>query len=342
MSTTETTVYRSYVGEISSEEIHEALASAFPDAAAIFQLDDAEALPETIIDIDPAVNPGRIADSLVRIPECEMLRRCNPLVLTNPPFCHRNILQSKDPELYQTVITAGYHDVYEYAIRRILDQLGDCPIIAILPENFVSGRVGRLRRELYRRIHAVQIHTTSTCRDTDQPTVCVYLTPETIQRTDIWLDDRMVGDLWIGPDGVRPQLPAARGLVDLGLKAGQPAAMQAAGLLLESVDGGSPSNRVRVGRVWERFPGERLYWGSRRDRSFVQVVPLVELSADEVDSLVWKFNKWVDKWREKTFGLGLTSFRENKNGFRRKRIDWTTARRVLDALFGRLVATRQT
>ncbi len=65
----------------------------------------------------------------------------------------------------------------------------------------------------------------------------------------------------------------------------------------------------------------------------MQVVPRVSLSERQSRLFIKAFNRWVDDWRAKTHGLGLTSFRSNTDsGFRRKRIDWKLARLVINRL----------
>ena len=289
------------------------------------------------VDNDPAMKPDWVADSIEEIPEKEMLSMSNLLVLTNPPFCYRAVLKKQNVELYQKVTEAGYFDLYELCLKRVIEQLHFPPIMSIVPENFVSGRQGRLRREIYDHVAAVQVHTKNTCADTGQPTVLIYITPEKITSTDLWIDSDRVDTIVIGPDGLRPSFPRPRGLVDLGLKSGQSTAMRDAGLLLQSIDGGSEANRIRVLRVWRRFPGQRHYEGSSRDRTFVQIVPRVELTEGQIELLIERFNDWVDSWRADTYGFGLTSFRENVRGFRRKRLDWGTARMALDSMVGTIV-----
>ncbi len=73
--------------------------------------------PTLSIDIDPNVQPDIVADSFASIPKHD-----DAVIITNPPFCGRNILQKANPQLHQTVIAAGYSDLYEYALRRVIDQ----------------------------------------------------------------------------------------------------------------------------------------------------------------------------------------------------------------------------
>lgn len=294
------------------------------------------------VDIDPAVKPEWVADSLDDIPNHEMLNLEDVLVLTNPPFMYRAVLQKCNPELYQKVADGGFYDLYELCISRVIEQLPFAEIMTILPENFISGRQGRLRREIYNRIRAIQIHSETTCEDTGQPTVLVYILPEAITgAADVWIDDRLVGQITVGPDGVRPDFPAPRGLVELGLKPGQSETMRDARLLLRALDA-SESNRIRLMRLpeWEHYAGERWYEGKGSgDRSFKQIVPLVELADEQIELLIARFNEWVESWRTESFGLGLTSFRENSGGFRRKRLDFGTARLALDAIIASIVET---
>src|SRR4051812_34439288 len=67
------------------------------------------------IDIDALPSPDLVLNSfhdLPYIPDCA--------VITNPPYAYRHILQQKDVELYKQVINAGYVDLYEFSIHRII------------------------------------------------------------------------------------------------------------------------------------------------------------------------------------------------------------------------------
>ena len=223
-------------------------------------------------------------------------------------------------------------DLYEYAIRRVLDQLRFPPTFAMVPENFIASRTTRLRRELYRHIVAIQIHSTSTCQDTSQPTILVYLNPQPVEATDLWIDKRYEDTFEVHPNGLRPKLADKGNFVDLGFKEGQTEEQRDTSILLQSTDGGSEENRIKLVRVPEKF-GTKHYPGKSTDRAYVQVVPRVPLSERQCRLLIKAFNRWTDDWRAKTHGLGLTSFRSNTtSGFRRKRMDWKLARLVINRL----------
>lgn len=282
------------------------------------------------IDIDPTVQPDIVADSFKALPA--KLSQLECVVITNPPYSHRHILQEEDPRLYDTVVEAGYVDLYEYSLRRIIDQLGFPPTFAMVPENFIASRTTRLRRELCQHIVAIQIHSTSTCRNTQQPTILAYLSPQPVESTDLWLDDRHEGTIEVHPDGLRPKLRDMGNYVDFGFKEGQTDEQRDTSILLQSTDGGTEKNRIKLMPVREKF-GTKHYPGKSTDRAYVQVVPRIPLSERQSRLLIRAFNRWVDDWRAKTHGLGLTSFRSNTGlGFRRKRIDWKLARLVINRL----------
>lgn len=278
------------------------------------------------VDIDPDVQPDLVSNSFEYIPKF-----MNALVITNPPYSHRHVLQKQDPVLYELVTAAGYTDLYEFAIRRVVDQLGLVPVFALLPENFIASRTTKLRGELCGRIRAVQVHSVSTCEDTDQPTVMVYLSPEEVGATDLWVDGERRGEVLIGVDGFRPNLPVCANVVDFGMKPGQSVECLDTSILLQATDGGSPQNRIKLLRVFERF-GSRHFHNKVSDRAYIQVVPHFLLSEGQIGVLIREFNQWVDGWRESTHGLGLTSFRGNVGGFRRKRLDFKLARQVINWL----------
>lgn len=288
------------------------------------------------IDVDPSVKPDIVADSLRILPA---VGDC--VIVTNPPYSYQHVLQRENPGLFDVVKSAGYVDLYEYAIRRIIDQTNFCPIYAILPENFIASRQSHLRRELYNHIEVVQIHTRSLCADTDQPTVFVKLSPNKIGSTDLWIDDVRTATIVITADGLQPTLkPTKLDYIDFGMKAGQTEEQRDTSILLKATDGGSPNNRIRLMSVAEQFPGNTHFLNKISDRAHIQIVPKlwVSLTDKQIDLLKLSFNRWVDGWRANTYGLGLTSFRSNPDGFRRKRIDFKLARLVINNLIEQLLS----
>lgn len=295
----------------------------FAGAGHLLRLFDASTLA---IDVDPAVEPDLVCDSFEKLP-----RIGDTLIITNPPYCHRHILQKQNPRLYEQVISTGYTDLYEYAIRRIFDQMGPVPMFALLPENFIASRTTKLRGELCDRIKAVQIHSTSTCTDTGQPTIMVYITPETVSSTELWIDAEYKTEIVIGADGFRPSLPQCKNRVDFGRKPGQSQECLRTNILLQATDGGA-NNRIKLLHV-----SERNYKSKTTDRSYTQVVPHSPLTVGQISLLISGFNQWVEQWRESTYGLGLTSFRNNTSGgFRRKRLDFKLARSVINWIIERI------
>lgn len=287
------------------------------------------------VDIDPDVKPDLVRDSFKDIPRFE-----NALVITNPPYCYRHILQKQNRPLYERVVAAGYTDLYEYAIRRVLDQMGPVPIFTLLPENFIASRTTRLRGELCKHIKAVQIHTTTTCNHTAQPTIMVHITPETVSSTDLWLDVEFKKQIVIGAKGFRPDFAPNGNHVDFGRKPGQSKECLDTSILLQATDGGV-NNRIKLLRVYERLPTKR-YPSKSTDRSYVQVVPHSPMTEGQVSLLITGFNMWVEKWRESTHGLGMTSFHNNTScGFRRKRLDFKLARQVINGIIERITSLRR-
>lgn len=287
--------------------------------------------PTLAIDIDPDVEPDVVGNSFERIPRFD-----NALIVTNPPYCHRHVLQKQDPELYARVVAAGYTDLYEYALRRVIDQLWPVPIFTLLPENFIASRTTKLRGELYQHIKAVQIHTTTTCNDTGQPTVMVYLTPDEVQQADLWIDHKRKTEIVINKNGFRPNIRPHGNHVDFGLRANQSEECRDTSILLQAVDGGSEKNRIKLMRVYERYQTRH---SAEKTRTYVQVVPHFPLTKRQIRLLIKCFNRWVDNWRESTHGLGLTSFRNNtSSGFRRKRLDFKLARDVINRIIELIIA----
>jgi len=284
----------------------------------------------TAIDIDPDVKPDIIANSFTSIPK----QSDETIIITNPPYSHRHILQKQDQRHYKIVTEAGYTDLYEYAIKRVIDQCQNLHMFALIPENFIASRTVKLRAEIYKRIRAIQIHELSTCQDTDQPTIMIYLAPTECNQTDLWLSATRIGAIKIKPDGFRPTIQCRNNYVEFGIKEGQSQKCRDNSILLQATDGGTPDNRIKLMRVSDHFKGMKHFINKISDRAYIQIVPHKVMTEDQINILIIYFNKWVDNWRKSTHGLGLTSFRSNvaRNGinFRRKRIDFKLARLIIN------------
>ena len=170
------------------------------------------------------------------------------------------------------------------------------------------------------------------------------MTPEKISSTDLWIDDVRTAVTIITENGLQPKLkPTKNDYVDFGMKDGQTQEQRDTSILLKATDGGSPNNRIRLMSVSEQFPGKIHFLNKISDRAHIQIVPKswVLLTSNQIRLLKLAFNKWVDDWRDSTHGLGLTSFRGNTDGFRRKRIDFKLAHLVLNNLIEKLLISDQ-
>jgi len=157
----------------------------------------------------------------------------------------------------------------------------------------------------------------------------VYLSPETVETTDLWLDDQFKEKVVINKNGFRPDLPQCENCVNFGMKPDQSQECLDTSILLQATDGGSEQNRIKLMRVYERFDS-RHFHNKISDRAYIQIVPHFPMTEEQIQTLITEFNQWVDDWRESTHGLGLTSFRGNIGGFRRKRLDFKLARQVIN------------
>ena len=288
--------------------------------------------PTISIDIDPKLNPDVVADSFASLPP---IKDC--AVITNPPYAYRHILQKNNSTLHKLVRDAGYVDLYEYSIRRLIEQWGMIDIFAVLPENFIASNETKLRPELYKNIQAVQIHNFSTSHSTGQPTVMVYISPKEVCESDLWVGGERHGSVVIMPDGIRPNLKTVDNYVDFGMKDGQTEDARNTSILLQAIDGGGWDTRIKLMRVYEKF-GDAQFHNKISDRAYIQIVPKIPMTELQINTLIKAFNKYVDKWRNKTNGLGLTSFRSNSvGGFRRKRLDFKLARLIINNLISVLM-----
>lgn len=246
-------------------------------------------------------------DSLRHIPETS-----GAFVVTNPPYLARNSARRKGlwPEVGQYLDERGRDDLYQVALDRCLE-VADF-VVAIIPETFLLSSYPKSRLAL------VMVVEEEMFEDTEAP-VCVAAFGPSIEPTPrVFLGGEFVSTL---PEilALRPR-PVGRPEMRFNAPDGQ--------IGLRAVDGVSPAEPIRFMRAEEfGYAPERLRHSSRH----MTFINIPGLPAEQLDQVIRLANEFLVRFRCDTRNLGLSPFKgNNRNGQRRRRLDYTAARGFLE------------
>ena len=248
-----------------------------------------------------------INDSLVAIPNPK-----RAVIVTNPPYLANHSAKRKGVDQ----LVAKYFDgstqknLYRIALEKALDSADY--VVAIIPETFLLSTFPKHRLEL-----AVVIQD-SLFGDTDAPALVACFTKESCADAHIFTGNQSIGNLseiLALRDSIAPKQkivfnePTGR----IGLRA------------VDGSDGKSPI--AFVAAVDFIYPAESVAVSSR----LMTYLDLPEFSDAEISKLIAKANAVLSQIREASSDLVLAPFKGNdKNGRRRRRLDYALARRVLN------------
>lgn len=262
------------------------------------------------LDIDPLLG-WQINDSLIDIPYFK-----NTIVITNPPYLAKNSAKEKGLDAYNYFGGNGFVDLYQLAINTVLNTYGFS--VFIIPETFVSTM------EFSSRIDSVTILEDNPFEDTDVP-VCVVCFNENIDlfkpQYNIYKNDSFIfnnGDLYYEVDKLNCR-------AFLTIEFNNPNG----NIGLRAIDGINPKDRIRFCRPDELgYDLDNIKTSSRAIS--VLNVDLAH-STIQVDELIVEANKALEQLRENTHDVILSPFKNNnKEGRRRRRLDYKLARKILN------------
>jgi hypothetical protein len=246
-------------------------------------------------------------DSLVAIPNPKQA-----VIVTNPPYLANHSAKRKGVDQ----LVAKYFDgssqknLYRIALEKALESADY--VVAIIPETFLLSTFPKHRLEL-----AVVIQD-SLFGDTDAPALVACFTKERCADAHIFTGDQSIGNLseiLALRDSIAPKQkivfnePTGR----IGLRA------------VDGSDGKSPI--AFVAAVDFIYPAESVAVSSR----LMTYLDLPEFSDAEISKLIAEANAVLSQIREASSDLVLAPFKGNdKNGRRRRRLDYALARRILN------------
>lgn len=257
-------------------------------------------------------------DSLLNIPELR-----NGMIVTNPPYLANHSAKRKG--VFERVESyykkSGRNDLYQVALDRCI---ASCPqVVAIVPETILNSGYN-----LRHAVHITVLHD-NPFADTETPVCVACFDRSSTHDTRIFLDAKetialsRLNSLRLQPtniDEITFNVPEGR----IGLRA---------------VDMPSPDKPIKF------MPRECLDYdvaGIKISSRLVTFVEIPHLGNDEISALCETANAIFADYRAETCGLCLSPFKgNNKSGHRRRRLDYSTARAILELALERMHRTRK-
>jgi len=254
----------------------------------------------------------RINDSLLDIPYIK-----DAIVITNPPYLAKNSAKRNVCESYYYFEDNDYVDLYQIAIHRVLEKYDYA--VFIIPETFVLSSY--FKDYLYN----VTIIEDNLFDDTDCPVCVACFKRDSIfvrDGYDIYKNDEFLFSN-IELHNIMSEFEFRDVLnIEFNNKHGN--------LGLRAVDGVGSNDKIRFCKINDlNYDVENIGASSRS-------ITVLEVSRKDgkffsLDNLIKTANKNIIKLREKTHDVVLSPFKgNNKNGVRRRRLDYRLARLILN------------
>lgn len=258
------------------------------------------------LDIDESFNWEK-NDSLLNIPKIK-----NSITITNPPYLTN--YSAKRKGIYEKVEkyfdTCNYDDIYQLAIEKCLaNDFG----IMIVPETFINSRFPK------NRLVSITIIEDQLFNDTENPicVICFNNKNKPYDQIDIYKNNKLIEKL--GYFEKMRRIPHKNIYIKFNAPKGQ--------IALRAVDMTNPQKPISFMR-----PGE-IDYNLADIKHSSRLITVIEVKADDqkIDKIIKHSNQILFDFRKKTYDVLLSPFKGNKkNGERRRRLDYMTARAFLE------------
>jgi len=269
-------------------------------------------------DIDPEVvfqnkNPKyniNINNSIENFP------KLGDVVITNPPYLAKNSAKRRGLSYPDT----RWDDLYKYSLESMLDNIDF--VAAIIPESFLTQGI------FHDRLFATISLTTKMFDDTDCP-VCLALFVDNKTKSKLfheknnfllYQNEVLLGNYFgILEKVCFPEEIVSLKFNDIKGELGLIAVDSTSGESIRFIDPDLiPNSEIKV---------------SSRSRTKIKISDIT-LSSDEVSELMRECNRIIDKYREDTHDIFLTSFKGlRKDGKYRRRLDFKNAKSIINMAY---------
>ncbi len=258
-------------------------------------------------DIDKSLS-WEFNDSLKNIPKIK-----NSIIITNPPYLTN--YSAKRKKIYDNVKQyfecCRYDDIYQLALEKCMEN-NDYGIM-IIPETFINSTFPK------NRLHSITVIEDLMFNDTETP-ICVICFDNKIKdysNIKVFKNDKYVNTL-ANLEKMRKK-PKNNIKMKFNSLDGQ--------IALRAVDTTEPDKLISFMK-----PKELIY-NRTRIKVSSRLITLIELPIEEenIEEIINNSNEILSDYRLKTDDLLLSPFKgNNKEGRRRRRLDYKTARAIIE------------
>jgi len=268
------------------------------------------------LDIDPRLG-WRLNDSLVNIP-----KRKNSIIITNPPYLTN--YSAKRRRIFKQVskyfASTNYDDLYQIALAKCLSMGAG---VIIIPETFINSSFPK------DRLNSITILEDNPFRDTENPVcvVCFDGKRKPLNKVQLYKNNTLIGSLkYFEGLRLKPSNSVPFRFNDVN-----------GSLALRAIDTTDPEKPIMFMRK------EKLNYNLARIKHSSRLITVIQtdFSHSKLDTLIKHSNALLSDFRRRTKDVLLSPFKGNrKDGLRRRRLDYATARAILETASGKIVPNK--
>jgi len=258
------------------------------------------------LDIDPALG-WKKNDSLISIPKIH-----KSIIITNPPYLTNYSAQRKKiyDKVSQYFEACNYDDLYQLALEKCLTN--DYGVV-IIPETFINSSFPK------NRLVSITILEDNPFDDTETPVcvVCFDNKLKSLDKVSVYKNDKLLGTLGyfekfrIAPNNsIDIKFNIVNGKIGL-----------------RAVDTTDPHRPISF------MPKNELDYDLKGIKHSSRLITIIDMPTNKhgMHYIIKKSNQILTEFRKKTHDVLLSPFKGNKkNGERRRRLDYATARAILE------------
>lgn len=272
------------------------------------------------LDIDDSLI-WEINDSLINIPHID-----DAIIITNPPYltnysASRKKVLSKVKKYFDQ---SQYNDLYLIALDKMLQ--AQEYIVAIIPETFINSNY-----KAKNRLVSITILEDNLFEDTDTP-VCIACfdgNEKSFEQVSVYKNETYVSSL----QGIEDARPVAKKSLSIKFN------VMDGWLGLRAVDTTNPNNMIHFD-----FKDQFDYDWEVGIKISSRLLSLIDINIDESkkQDYINECNKVLNTVRTNSNDIILSPFKGNmKNGVRRRRLDFYTARAIMEQAYNNLQEKKQ-
>lgn len=260
------------------------------------------------LDIDENLS-WKINDSLKFIPHVN-----NAIIVTNPPYLTNYSAKRKKIIKGIEDYFKDYTDMYQLAVIKMLE--AQDYVVAIIPETFINSN---FLFKVFNRINNISVLIDNPFEDTENPVCVVCFDNKQKEMDDIKV---YIGSEYVNTLGYLKKIvpiPKNNYKINFNKVDGK--------LAIRAVDMPSDDKKIQF------MPLEKLKYDLNNIKASSRLITVVELEDFKGDyiKLSNKCNELLKKYREDCKDLNFSPFKGNgKNGKRRRRLDYKTARAIIE------------